>query len=305
MEGLDGVEYETLSDDPKVYLVRDLLSPEECRAYIRFARDISNESDSAAAHPEDEPEGTTQRRAMTKSNPPDVSLDVRKLWPLPFLVLGAAIPPLVRLFESSQSEGGSAVTVEAMIGAALPPVIAASVAAALLSWIVTRAVRTVSDASSRTSEAVALNDEEDVEFVRPLVTKAGLAAGGHEWTKFEAPVVTRYSPGAVFANHNDASPTRGSEWKDLGGQRVVTVIVYLNTCEKGGGTKFDKLGFTVQPREGSALVFYPADAGTLEADGRTMHESLEAAEEKWIVQLFGRVGPRVPPPLGLPDSFGG
>ena len=30
---------------------------------------------------------------------------------------------------------------------------------------------------------------------------------------------------------------------------------------------------------------------------------MEAVEEKYIVQMFGRAG-RVPPPLGLPESFG-
>ena len=32
------------------------------------------------------------------------------------------------------------------------------------------------------------------------------------------------------------------------------------------------------------------------------HESLPAIEEKYIVQMFGRVD-RVPPPLGILDSF--
>lgn len=68
------------------------------------------------------------------------------------------------------------------------------------------------------------------------------------------------------------------------------------------GTKFDKLGFQVQPRSGSALIFFPAIADTMEADGRTVHQSLPAVEEKYIVQLFGRVG-RVPPPLGIPESY--
>ena len=83
----------------------------------------------------------------------------------------------------------------------------------------------------------------------------------------------------------------------------MTAITYLNDCPNGGGTRFDRLGITVQPQGGMALVFYPADATTLAADDRARHASLEAVEEKYILQLFGRVG-RVPPPLGLPDSFG-
>ena len=95
----------------------------------------------------------------------------------------------------------------------------------------------------------------------------------------------------------------GSEWADLGGQRVVTAITYLNDCPTGGATRFDRLGIAVQPKRGMTLVFYPADATTLAADDRTRHESMEAVEEKYIVQMFGRAG-RVPRPLGLPESFG-
>ena len=134
---------------------------------------------------------------------------------------------------------------------------------------------------------------------------AVLHTEGRVQQQWEAPVITKYDIGALFASHNDASPTKGSEWSDSGGQRIATVITYLNTCanEKGGGTKFDDLNFTVQPKKGCALVFYPSDWDTLEADGRTIHQSLEAVDTKYIVQLFGRVG-RVPPPLGIPDSFG-
>jgi len=58
------------------------------------------------------------------------------------------------------------------------------------------------------------------------------------------------------------------------------------------------------PEGGSALVFYPADGDTWEADERTVHCSLAAVEEKFIVQMFGRGGERVPPPLGIPDCYG-
>jgi hypothetical protein len=60
----------------------------------------------------------------------------------------------------------------------------------------------------------------------------------------------------------------------------------------------------VTPQRGQVLVFFPADCTTKQADDRTTHESLPPMDqEKWIVQLFGRIGPRVPPPLGIPDDF--
>lgn len=236
---------------------------------------------------------------MTKSNPPLVSLELSKLWPLPLLSLGAGIPPFIRL----QQQQPSLLTSDQIIGVVLPPIAVAMVASVALAFGVLLLVQKVSAGSSRTSEAMAFNLDEDVDFCRDLVSRVS-SNTGHPWHAWEAPVVTRYDPGAIFARHGDASPTKGKEWADLGGQRVVTCITYLNNVHEGGGeTSFDQLGIDVMPRQGDALIFFPADPISLKADSRTTHESLSPNSEKWIVQMFGRIGPRVPPPLGLPDSF--
>lgn len=268
---------QVLSDDPLVYLIPDFLSLEECRNYQQYVSD----------------------RNMEPSNPPAVSLQVNKLWPLPFLSVIAGLPPVLRLMSEGKVTSRSS-TVE-LLNAALPNIAIAAVVSVVLAGLVLVAVQRFSATSSRTSVATALNLGSDCEMIRVLVDRV-CEATNHPWQKWEAPVVTRYDPGAVFAKHGDASPTRGSEWKELGGQRVVTCICYLNTVESGGETYFDQLDLAVQPQLGSALVFFPADSSTLVADDRTTHESLPPQSEKWIVQLFGR-NERVPPPLGIPDSF--
>lgn len=273
-----------LSKDPLIYLVPNLLSPQECEAYRLY---VDNEDDDS-------------QRQMTRSNPPAVSLDASKLWPLPLLSLVAGVPPYVRVLEQ-----GRDLNLPEVLSDILPSIgISLTVMGALAWLVVLPLIRNVSDSSARTSVATALNLEHDVDFVRPLVDRVSAATQGHPWQCWEAPVVTRYDPGAIFARHGDASPTRGSEWNDSGGQRVVTATCYLCTLEddEGGATFFDKLDLAVSPQAGTALIFFPADAATLKADDRTTHESLPLTVEKWIVQLFGRAK-RVPPPLGLPDSF--
>ena len=291
LDHLSSYQYEILSQDPLIYTVFDVLSEEESNQFI-------NRADTASP---DE---------LTRSNPPDVSLDVGKLWPLPFLCIGAGLPSAIRLSENGSGGSGASgdvasasISAQDVLAAALPPILIAAVVATSLAFGVTQFIRSQSNAKSRTSDALALNTESDYGLISNLVSRVCLITGHHPWKQFEAPVLTRYQPGAVFATHNDASPTLGSEWADLGGQRVVTAITYLNDCPNGGGTRFDRLGITVQPQRGMTLVFYPADVATLAVDDRTRHESMEAVEEKYIVQMFGRVG-RVPPPLGLPDSFG-
>ncbi|KAH8095317.1 procollagen-proline 4-dioxygenase [Aureococcus anophagefferens] len=114
-----------------------------------------------------------------------------------------------------------------------------------------------------------------------------------------APVVTRYERGAKFATHNDASADPERDWGDAGGQRLATVILYLNDVAAGGETSFDKLDVAVAPRRGAACVFFPADADSHRADDRTTHASLPAVDTKRICQVWRRAR-RVPPALGLP-----
>jgi hypothetical protein len=269
-----------LSQDPKVLYIQDFLSPDECHSYIEWAK--------------------MRNGNMTRSNPPSVSLDTTRLWPLPIICFLAGIPSSIRFMRYSPPVMDVSWVLD-LVRAILPAISIASVASAVLCLFILTLVRMISDNTSRTSDALSLNSEQDCEFIRPLVERASFITN-HPWSHWEAPVVTKYRTGARFMSHNDASPKKGFEWSNMGGQRVVTVITYLNTCVNGGGTKFDTLGFTVQPKQGSTLIFFPADRNTLLADDRTIHQSLPAVEEKWIVQLFGRID-RVPTPLGIPDAF--
>lgn len=280
-------EYETevLSHDPKCFLIHNFLSSEECQAYISKLSEVSPER-------------------IKQSNAPKVSLDIEKLWPLPFLCMGTGIPPLLRLLQEEEASFSSSSKVIAGHAAAtaasstdltflnnfihtdlfwdralsvvVPPILVSFGIVAILMMLVTASLQQVANQSARTSTSVALNTSQDCDFIRPLIEKAS-AITDHPWMNWEAPVVTQYSQGALFASHNDASPTKGSEWADLGGQRLVTVITYLNTCPRGGATKFDVLDFQVQPKEGSALVFFPADKESLKADGRTVHQSVSSS----------------------------
>jgi 2OG-Fe(II) oxygenase superfamily len=273
-----------LSKDPLVYTVSNLLSPEECQQYQRYVT-------------------TSAGRPMTQSNPPEISLDRSKLWPLPILSMAAGLPPALRLWQENTA---SHPTWMDLASAAVPNILLALFLSFGLAYGVVLPLLQSDQfrSSQRTSLAMALNQPEDFDLIRPLVERASVWSGGHPSNQWEAPVVTHYEPGAVFTRHNDASPTRGDEWRELGGQRLVTCLVYLNTLNGGGCTYFDQLSLAVTPQQGQALLFFPAQADSWWADDRTTHESWAAPTDKWIVQLFGRAQ-RVPPPLGIPDEFFG
>jgi len=106
----------------------------------------------------------------------------------------------------------------------------------------------------------------------------------------EYPQITRYVKGQFYKahyDHFDISTENGRKNTEIKGQRIATILIYLNTPSEGGGTNFKKMGFRVKPNTGSALIFFPC---TLDGryDPLTLHESEEAVDEKWVCQIWVR-----------------
>ena len=125
------------------------------------------------------------------------------------------------------------------------------------------------------------------------------------------PQTVRYQQTEKFTWHLDALAPSNT-LKDSGGQRIATLLVYLNDVgeNNGGATVFRDLGkdgdyLRVQPKKGSALLFFPAAGGISGTpfDVRTLHAgeamSKDADTSKWIAQLWLRentlYSPTAPP----------
>lgn len=68
----------------------------------------------------------------------------------------------------------------------------------------------------------------------------------------------RYGVGAEYKPHYDWFDTRiPGQAENFGraGQRVGTIVIYLNDVEAGGGTLFPELGLEVAPQKGGAVFF--------------------------------------------------
>jgi prolyl 4-hydroxylase len=103
--------------------------------------------------------------------------------------------------------------------------------------------------------------------------------------------ILHYGPGAQYRPHFDFfDPELAGNDKVLamGGQRVATLVMYLNDVAAGGSTVFPEVGLDVLPRRGSAVYFaYASDDGQL--DRRTLHGgSPVASGEKWIATKWLR-----------------
>jgi len=82
------------------------------------------------------------------------------------------------------------------------------------------------------------------------------------------------------------------------GQRVSTLVIYLNDVPAGGATAFPELGLAVTPRQGHAVYFeYANGAGQL--DHATLHAGAAVESgEKWVLTKWMRARPFVPAFLG-------
>jgi prolyl 4-hydroxylase len=107
--------------------------------------------------------------------------------------------------------------------------------------------------------------------------------------QMEEPQIVRYRAGEEFSWHYDEIPATELE---NGGQRIATLLLYLNDVENGGGTIFKHLKssdgkqLTMKPRVGSALLFFPAFADG-RADDRTLHKGEVVVDTtKWITQMW-------------------
>jgi prolyl 4-hydroxylase len=101
--------------------------------------------------------------------------------------------------------------------------------------------------------------------------------------------VLHYLPGAEYKPHYDyfdpAEPGTPSLLQ-RGGQRLATLLMYLNEPERGGGTTFPDAGLEVAPHRGHA-VFFTYDQPSPAT--RTLHGGAPViAGEKWVATKWLR-----------------
>jgi len=109
--------------------------------------------------------------------------------------------------------------------------------------------------------------------------------------RFEVSQVLHYAPGQEFKPHHDyfdPSATGFQEEITKRGQRVATLLIYLNDEFEGGHTDFPSLGFNYRGEIGDSIAFF-----SVSADGRpdplTLHAGLPPTSgEKWIFSQWVR-----------------
>ncbi|MGZ4957047.1 MAG: 2OG-Fe(II) oxygenase [Methylobacter sp.] len=103
--------------------------------------------------------------------------------------------------------------------------------------------------------------------------------------------ILHYQAGAEYRPHFDYFPEQNAgsiPHLAQGGQRVATLVMYLNEVIEGGETVFPDVGLSVTPKRGSAVYFsYVNSLG--QVDPATLHAGAPVlAGEKWIATKWMR-----------------
>ena len=99
--------------------------------------------------------------------------------------------------------------------------------------------------------------------------------------------VLNYQIGEEYKPHFDYFPKNQVDDKK-GGNRIATLLVYLNDVEEGGETEFPRAGLSVVPRKGSAVYFHYGNSKG-QSDRLSVHSSVPVKKgEKWAATKWIR-----------------
>ena len=109
--------------------------------------------------------------------------------------------------------------------------------------------------------------------------------------------VLRYGPGAKNTPHYDFLVPSNAANRDSitrSGQRISTLVIYLNDVASGGETIFPEIGLSVSPKKGNAVYFEYGNS-LRQVDLKSAHAGAPVhTGEKWAVTKWMRDRPFIP-----------
>lgn len=123
------------------------------------------------------------------------------------------------------------------------------------------------------------------EFTAKLINWPYVNSEGMQLLNYQ--VGQQYLP--HFDHFDPTTPVGAEAEQQVYGNRIGTLLFYLNNTEEGGGTEFTNLAVTVTPKRGRALFFSYPDT---EQRKKVLHAGLPPTKgEKWVAVNWFRFGP--------------
>ena len=144
---------------------------------------------------------------------------------------------------------------------------------------------------SRTSDTAWLPKTDPL--VRKIIHKA-MELTGKPFDNCEDMQVVRYKPGTYYRAHHDSCCENNNscmEFEDKGGQRVGTLLLYLNDDFTEGQTHFPDLDLKMTAPPGSAIFFRPLGAKDPRCHPKALHAGLPInSGTKYVCNIWVREG---------------
>jgi hypothetical protein len=144
------------------------------------------------------------------------------------------------------------------------------------------------ESTVRTSSGMFITEPDGINswFNKELHAVAS-AVTGLPSSNFEATQVLRYDAGQYYKAHEDYFDPDDFANLNRGGQRIATMLTWLNDCRDGGGTSFPNAGIEIRPRKGDSVLFYDADAQG-NPDRGSLHGGNPPGpgESKWVAVVW-------------------
>jgi len=147
------------------------------------------------------------------------------------------------------------------------------------------------ESSVRTSSGVFLTDK----FMKSSPLLRGVENRIAEWTNLpvengEAFYILRYELGQEYKPHTDYFwnvPGDGTKYYSTEGNRIATVLTYIQSPDEGGATFFPAINLRVPAKKGNAVLFWdlsPSNDGDPQAlhGGDPVVKGVKWAMTKWI-----------------------
>ena len=104
--------------------------------------------------------------------------------------------------------------------------------------------------------------------------------------------VVRYTPGGFYNDHHDSCCDNNDHCRDFAkksGQRVLTILMYLNDEFEGGNTNFPNLSLNLKADKYGGIVFHPLELGGSRCHPNSLHKGTPVTEGvKYICNIWVR-----------------
>jgi prolyl 4-hydroxylase len=104
--------------------------------------------------------------------------------------------------------------------------------------------------------------------------------------------VVKYDPGGFYNDHHDAccdDDSKCNEFIQNGGQRVLTILIYLNDDFEGGATKFSTIVKDIKPPKYGGVIFRPLADNSEQCHPLALHKGTPVnSGTKYICNLWIR-----------------